>query len=59
MKHMLNYSYEYDKVAAFWGTLFSLSKVIELGDTAFIILRKQPLIFLHYYHHATVLIYTW
>ena len=24
----------------------------------FIILRKKPLIFLHYYHHAAVLIYT-
>ncbi len=43
----------------FWGCLFALSKVYELGDTAFIILRKQPLIFLHWYHHVTVLIYCW
>lgn len=28
-------------------------------DTAFIVLRKKPLIFLHWYHHVTVLIYTW
>lgn len=38
-----------------WVTLFILSKLVELGDTAFIILRKQPLIFLHWYHHSTVL----
>lgn len=35
----------------FWMHLFVLSKVIEFGDTVFIILRKKPLQFLHYYHH--------
>jgi elongation of very long chain fatty acids protein 6 len=28
-------------------------------DTFFIVARKQKLIFLHWYHHATVLIYCW
>ena len=42
-----------------WGFFFVLSKVPELGDTAFIILRKRPLSFLHWYHHVTVLIFTW
>ena len=42
-----------------WGWLFLLSKVPELLDTLFIILRKQELIFLHWYHHATVLVYCW
>lgn len=36
-----------------------LSKLPELGDTLFVVLRKQPLIFLHWYHHITVLIYCW
>ncbi|XP_019491814.1 PREDICTED: elongation of very long chain fatty acids protein 3 isoform X2 [Hipposideros armiger] len=39
-------------------SLFLLSKIIELGDTAFIVLRKRPLIFVHWYHHSTVLVFT-
>lgn len=48
-----------DKVSGFWSFLFALSKLPELGDTVFIVLRKQPLIFLHWYHHITVLLYSW
>ncbi|KAI3410092.1 hypothetical protein GPALN_006454 [Globodera pallida] len=47
-----------DSVAAFWSLLFAVSKLVELGDTLFIVLRKRPLIFLHYYHHVAVLVYT-
>ncbi|KAK5645733.1 hypothetical protein RI129_004197 [Pyrocoelia pectoralis] len=48
-----------DGVAGFWTWIFVLSKVPELGDTIFIVLRKRPLIFLHWYHHTTVLLYSW
>ncbi|OXA46420.1 putative fatty acid elongation protein 3 [Folsomia candida] len=34
-------------------------ELMELGDTAFIVLRKKPVIFLHWFHHATVMCYTW
>ncbi|KAI9913503.1 hypothetical protein PsorP6_005700 [Peronosclerospora sorghi] len=42
-----------------WLWLFIVSKVPELVDTVFIVLRKKPLIFLHWYHHITVLLYCW
>jgi elongation of very long chain fatty acids protein 6 len=31
----------------------------ELIDTFFIVIHKKPLIFLHWYHHITVLLYCW
>ena len=42
-----------------WAFLFCFSKLPELIDTYFIVLRKQKLIFLHWYHHVTVFIYCW
>lgn len=44
---------------SFWCYLFVYSKIAEFGDTVFIVLRKTPLNFLHWYHHVTVLLYSW
>lgn len=43
----------------FWVWLFCVSKIVELGDSALLVLRKRPLVFIHWYHHASVLIFTW
>lgn len=48
-----------DKRISLWLWFFVLSKLPELVDTYFIVLRKQKLIFLHWYHHITVFIYCW
>ena len=42
-----------------WTFLFVLFKMVELGDTMFVVLRKTPLNFLHWYHHITVMMYCW
>ncbi|KAI1285169.1 putative fatty acid elongation protein 3 [Halotydeus destructor] len=43
----------------YWVWLFCMSKVVELGDSVLLVLRKRPLVFIHYYHHASVLVFTW
>ena len=42
-----------------WVGLFIYSKLPELLDTAFLVIQKKPVIFLHWFHHVTVLLYCW
>jgi len=39
--------------------LFCLSKIPELGDTVFLVLKRKPVRFLQWYHHATVMLFCW
>ena len=45
--------------AALWICLFVFSKIVELGDTVLLILRKRPLTILHVWHHLSVLPWAW
>ena len=49
----------YDGVPGFWVAAFILSKIPELADTFFLVTQKKGVIFLHWYHHTTVMLYCW
>lgn len=44
---------------AFWLEMFVMSKFPELMDTVLLVLQGKRVIFLHWYHHTTVLIFCW
>lgn len=48
-----------NRITAFWAFAFIMSKAPELGDTLFIVLRKQNLTFLHTAHHSITLVSSW
>jgi len=39
-------------LAGYWSFLWCASKIPEFVDTYFIVLRKKPLMFMHWFHHA-------
>lgn len=49
----------YDSITQEWIAYFHLSKLLELGDTFFLVLRGKDPIFLHIYHHITVAFISW
>eukprot|EP00966_Prymnesium_polylepis_P244959 5666190-Prymnesium_polylepis.1 len=44
---------------ALWASLFTWSKLFELFDTLLLILKKRPVITLHWFHHASVIGFAW
>ncbi|CAG2177365.1 unnamed protein product, partial [Oppiella nova] len=51
--------YYKDSRLNWWYLLFVWSKVIELIDTLFILLRNGKLLTLHWVHHVLTLCYSW
>jgi len=52
---------EQPNVMIFWTYMFALSKYLELFDTLWVLLKnpEKPVEFLHWWHHITVLLFTW
>ena len=48
-----------DGPVGMWVALFIMSKLPELLDTVFLVLQKKNVIFLHWFHHVTVMLYCW
>jgi len=46
-------------LANFGVWVFCIFKIPELLDTFFLLVRKKPVPFLHWYHHVSVLAYCW
>ena len=52
-------SWYLDGPVGLWVGLFIFSKIPELLDTAFLVLQQKRVIFLHWFHHCTVMLYCW
>mmetsp|Transcript_7241 Transcript_7241/g.26635 ORF Transcript_7241/g.26635 Transcript_7241/m.26635 type:complete len:281 (+) Transcript_7241:130-972(+) len=49
----------WDPALARWRLYFVLSKVPEMMDSVWLVLKKRPVSFLQEYHHLTVMLYCW
>eukprot|EP00947_MAST-08B_sp_MAST-8B-sp1_P005089 g5089.t1 len=56
---LCNHTDYLDGGSGLWMMLFIYSKFFELFDTVFLVLHARPVIFLHWFHHVTVLLYCW
>ncbi|UXI15682.1 Succinyl-CoA ligase subunit beta [Sarcoptes scabiei] len=50
--------YFLDRKVYFWYFLFVISKLFEMGDTAFLLIRSKPIRFIHWFHHSITMIYS-
>lgn len=53
-----NNKYFHQRKVFFWYFLFVTSKIIEMGDTMFLIANKKPVRFIHWFHHLVTMIYS-
>ncbi|NXX33719.1 ELOV6 protein, partial [Nicator chloris] len=60
LKHSVcSQSFYVHPVSKLWIYLFVVSKLVEMGDTLFIVLRKKKLTFIHWYHHLLTMVISW
>jgi len=50
--------YFHTRSVYFWYFLFVTSKSFEMGDTFFLLAANKPVRFIHWYHHAVTMIYS-
>lgn len=51
--------YSYPTMSQLAVFFFVVSKVFEFIDTIFLVIKKKPVIFLHWYHHVITYLFTW
>lgn len=54
-----NHEETYTSEIAWIVALFNATKILEWGDTIFLVLKKRKIIFLHWFHHLLTFLYCW